>query len=250
MPRDMKRDLEGDIERSSGIALWRQIEESIAGDIRARVFKPGDRLPTESVLAARFGVNRHTLRRAIAALQQAGLIRVEQGRGTFVQEDVVDYRVGKRTRFSENIASRQRQPGGRMLQAREAPAEPEVAEALGVVNGERMLVIEMLREVDGIPLSVSTHSFPKARCEGLVEALERSGSLTQALFSIGIKDYTREQTRVTTRLPTAQEARLLSQSRGQPVLVSESVNVDPGGIPIEYTVARFAGQRIQFVFSF
>lgn len=238
------------MERVTGIALWRQIEEAITRDVRARVFKPGDRLPTEADLAARFGVNRHTLRRAMAALQEAGLIRVEQGRGTFVQDDVVDYQVSKRTRFSENIASRQRLPGGRLLQSQEVPADVEVAKALGVVNGERMLLIEMLREVDGTPLSVSTHHFPKARCEGLIEALQQSGSLTRALFSIGIKDYTREQTRVTTRLPTAQEARLLNQSRGQPVLVSESVNVNLDGIPIEYVVARFAGQRVQFAFSF
>ncbi|NMG05122.1 phosphonate metabolism transcriptional regulator PhnF [Azoarcus taiwanensis] len=238
------------MERVTGIALWRQIEESITREIRARVYKPGDKLPTETSLAAHYGVNRHTLRRAMAALQEAGLIRVEQGRGTFVQEDVVDYRVGKRTRFSENIASRQRLPSGRLLQAQEVAADTEVAKALGVVNGERMLLIEMLREVDGTPLSVATHYFPKARCEGLIEALERTGSLTQALFSIGIKDYTREQTRVTTRLPTGPEARLLDQSRGQPLLVAESINVDPGGIPIEYVVARFAGQRIQFVFSF
>ncbi len=238
------------MERVTGLAVWRQIEESITREIAARVYKPGDQLPTETCLAARFCVNRHTIRRAMAALQQTGLIRVEQGRGTFVQEDMLDYLVGKRTRFSENVASRQRRPSGRLLQAQQVKADAEVAKALGLTKGEAMLRIEMLREVDGTPLSLSTHHFRKARCEGLIEALQNTGSLTQALFSLGIKDYTREQTRVTTRLPTAQEARLLEQSRGQPVLLAESVNIDPEGIPLEYVVALFAGQRVQFTFSF
>lgn len=238
------------MERVTGIALWRQIEQTLATEIRGGSWKPGDRLPTEADLATRFGVNRHTLRRAVGALQEAGLVRIEQGRGTFVQEDVVDYQVGKRTRFSENIITTNRQPGGRLLRGVEVPADRDVARALGVKPGERMLLIELLREADATPLSVASHYFPKARCEGLIEAFEDTGSITRALFRIGIKDYTREMTRVMTRLPVGDEARLLQQARSQPVLVSESVNVDPTGLPIEYALARFAGQRVQFVFEF
>lgn len=237
------------MENVTGIALWRQIEEVLAREIRARIYKPGDRLPTEADLAARFQVNRHTLRRAMATLQEAGLVRIEQGRGTFVQEAVVDYRVGKRTRFTENIASRQRQPGGRVLACGERAAESQVARALGLAAGSPLLWVEMLREVDGVPLSVTLHQFSKTRCEGLLGALEKTGSLTSALFEVGVKDYTREETRVSTRLPTSEEARLLQQSRNHPVLVSESVNLDADGIPIEYSLARCAGQRLQFIFS-
>ena len=238
------------MERASGVALWRQIEQTLAGEIRGGGWKPGDRLPIEAELATRFGVNRHTLRRAMSALEDSGLVRVEQGRGTFVQEDVVDYQVGKRTRFSENIAITNRQPGGKLLRALEVPADRDAARALGVKPGERLLLLELLREADATPLSVSRHWFPKTLCEGIIDAYEEAGSITRALFRIGIKDYTRESTRITTRLPLGDEGRLLQQARSQPVLVSESVNVDPAGHPIEYSVASFAGQRVQFVFEF
>lgn len=238
------------MERVTGIALWRQIEQALTSEIRGGAWKPGDRLPTEAELSARFGVNRHTLRRAVSALQETGLVRIEQGRGTFVQEDVVDYQVGKRTRFSENIITTRRQPGGRLLRGLEVPADADIARALGVKPGERMLLIEILREADHTPLSVSSHYFPKSRCDGLISAYEETGSITRALFRIGIKDYTRESTRVLTRLPLGDEARLLHQARSQPVLVSESVNIDANGLPIEYALARFAGQRVQFVFEF
>ena len=61
-----------DLSRGSGVALWRQIASQIEEDIAARHFPPGGRLPTEQELATRFEVNRHTLRRAVAALEDKG----------------------------------------------------------------------------------------------------------------------------------------------------------------------------------
>src|SRR5580704_3210773 len=97
------------IERGAGVALWRQIEERLQAEIAGGAVMPGARLPTEHDLAARFQVNRHTVRRALAGLVQRGLVRVEQGRGAFVQEDVIDYALGKRTRFTENILRHRRE---------------------------------------------------------------------------------------------------------------------------------------------
>ena len=96
--------------RSAGVALWRQIAQMLEAEIRQGVYPPGGQLPTEAQLAARFRVNRHTLRRAIASLQEGGHLRVEQGRGTFVQEETIEYPVARRTssgsvRHSSPLAS-------------------------------------------------------------------------------------------------------------------------------------------------
>src|SRR5262245_55865358 len=104
-------------ERTAGMALWRIIETTLATEISAGVFKPGDRLPTEAELARRFAVNRHTLRRAMAALADAGKVRIEQGRGTFVQENVIEYPVSRRTRFSEVLTAQHYHPRGELLRA-------------------------------------------------------------------------------------------------------------------------------------
>ena len=65
------------LQRGQGVALWRQIVQEIAGDIATGRFRGGDKLPTEPELAERFKVNRHTLRRAMAALAEEGLVRIE-----------------------------------------------------------------------------------------------------------------------------------------------------------------------------
>ncbi|HTN11112.1 MAG TPA: GntR family transcriptional regulator [Acetobacteraceae bacterium] len=76
--------------REDGVALWRQIANALEAEIAAATLAPGARLPTEAQLAARFAVNRHTVRRALEEMSRNGLIRVEQGRGSFVAEDVLD----------------------------------------------------------------------------------------------------------------------------------------------------------------
>ncbi|WP_293761837.1 GntR family transcriptional regulator, partial [uncultured Aquitalea sp.] len=81
------------IERGSGVAVWRQIENTLAEEIAGGRLQAGERLPTELQLAERFGVNRHTIRRAVSTLVERGLLRVEQGRGTFVQDNAIDYAI-------------------------------------------------------------------------------------------------------------------------------------------------------------
>ena len=98
------------IEQEPGVAVWRQIWQTLHRDISSGGYQPGEKMPTEAMLSKRFGVNRHTVRRAISDLVDRGLVRVEQGRGTFVAEDVVEFVVGERTRFTELMSAQQRTP--------------------------------------------------------------------------------------------------------------------------------------------
>jgi GntR family phosphonate transport system transcriptional regulator len=94
--------------RGDGVALWRQIASRLEEAITSGQLVSGARLPTEAELAEALAVNRHTIRRAMEELTSRGLVRVEQGRGSFVAEEVVEYPLGSRTRFSEIIRSQSR----------------------------------------------------------------------------------------------------------------------------------------------
>lgn len=238
------------LQRRAGVALWRQIAETLEKDIRDQVFAPGQKLPTEAELAARFAVNRHTVRRGIAFLEQEGVIRVEQGRGTFVQQRVVDYRLGKRTRFTENIQKQSRIPSGELLHALVLPADANVAKHLQLRKGAPVVLIESLGKVDGRPISIAAHHFPARRFPNMIEVYNRTRSVTKALAHYGVDDYTRKETRITARLPNVAEARLLELPRSQPLLVTESVNVDLNGHVIEYGCGRMAADRAQLVVTF
>lgn len=235
--------------RQDGVALWRQIATRLQQDIGAGVYVPGGRLPTEAELSQRFGVNRHTVRRALEELSRGGLVRVEQGRGSFVAEDVLEYAVEARTRFSEWIRKHNMEPSGKLLQLRETAADSHIAAGLGIRSGSRVVLLERLGFADDRPVGISQHYFPAARLRGILDALRASPTITEALKSVGVSDYLRQTTRVTARLPNAEEAELLRMPRNRPLLVTENINVDRAGTVVEFGISRYPTPRVQIVFE-
>ena len=235
--------------RQPGMTLWRQIAETLRQEIGGSDYPPGARLPTEAELSARFDVNRHTVRRALEELSHGGLIRVEQGRGTFVAEDVLDYAIGPRTRFSEWIRRHNKEPSGRVLRLRELAADSAIAAGLGIRAGARVVLLERLGMADDTPVSLVRHYFPSARLRGILNALSATPRITDALKSVGVEDYVRQVTRVSARAPTATEADLLRMARNRPVLITESVNVDRAGTVVEFSVGCYPTPRVQIVFE-
>ncbi len=235
--------------RQDGISLWRQIASRLQHDIGAGLYPPGGRLPTEAELSHHFGVNRHTVRRALEELSRGGLVRVEQGRGSFVAEDVLEYAVEPRTRFSEWIRRHNMEPSGRLLQLKETAADSHVASGLGIRSGSRVIFLERLGFADDRPVSLSQHYFPAAKLRGLLDALRATPTITEALKAVGVSDYLRQITRVTARLPNAEEAELLRMPRNRPLLVTENVNVDRAGTVVEFGVSRYPTPRVQIVFE-
>lgn len=236
----------GALAHREGVALWRQITNTLTGEIRSGDYGPGARLPTEAELAHRFRVNRHTIRRAMEELSRAGLARVEQGRGAFVPEDVLDYVVAPRTRFSEWIRRHNKEPSGRTLRLGKEPAGPAAAAALGVAEGSLVTVLHRLGLADGRPVSIGTHHFPP-RLAGLEAGLSTCPTITDALRAAGVADYQRQITRITAALPTPEEATLLETPRSRPLLVTENVNVDGEGRVVEFGLTRYPTPRVQIV---
>lgn len=116
--------------RRSGVSVWKQIADTLTSEIRNRIYTETGRLPGEVELAARFQVNRHTMRHALAALQTDGLVRIEPGRGMFIQHELMDYTLSRRTRFSENLLRQGLLPSKQLLTARQMPAPDRAAKAL------------------------------------------------------------------------------------------------------------------------
>lgn len=237
------------ISRQVGVSLWRQIAARLQGGIGDGTYPPASRLPTEAQLSAKFGVNRHTVRRALEELSRAGLVRVEQGRGSFVAEDVIDYAVEPRTRFSEWIRRQNKEPSGRVLQLTETAANAQVAAGLGIRAGARVILFERLGLADERPVSLTRHFFPAAKFRGLLDLLRNSSSITDALRQVGVADYMRQTTRITARMPNPDEAELLRIPRGRPVLVAENLNVERGGAIVEFGLGLYPTPRVQIVFE-
>lgn len=225
-------------------AIWTAISATLAAEIAQGHYRPGDRLPAEAALAVRFGVNRHTVRRALAALAEAGTIHARRGAGVFVATRPNDYPIGRRVRFHRNILDTGRTPSRRFSRLETRRADAGEAAALGLSADAEVHVVEGISLADGEVLAVFRSVFPAARLPGFLERLRENGSVTASLAALGVSDYTRAETRLTAKVARGPLALRLRLSEGAPVLRSISLNVDPDGRPVEFGTTWFAGDRV------
>lgn len=234
------------MERRSGISLWRQIADQIRRDIGQNRLGANGRLPPETALAAHFDVNRHTLRSAIAALVEEGVLRAEQGRGTFVERRRrLTYPIGVRTRFSEGLRDQARDRRGHLLDHRLEAADQRTAEALALAPDARVIRMDTVSEADGRPVSRATSWFDADRFAGFAEAYRELGSITLAFQRYGVADYFRASTLVSARHADDGDLDDLRLSAGAIVLVAVAVNIDTEGRPIQFAETRFAADRVE-----
>jgi len=231
-----------------GVALWRRIADEIRLDIIGGKISSGEQLPTEAALAQRFSANRHTVRRALAVLAEEGVVRAEQGRGTFVnQARRLSYRIGRRTRLSEGLAGQVQDMHGELLSSRHENASASVARGLGLRPGARVVRLERLSHVDGRPLSRGTSWFPYQRFPTIDQVFAQTGSITQAFAELGVADYARRSTRISARYGTPDEIRDIALVPGSVLLVTEIIDVDAEDRPIQYALTRFPADRLELV---
>lgn len=223
--------------------IWKAISDTLRDEIGDHIHRPGDRLPTEAALATRFGVNRHTVRQALAALAGEGLVRARRGAGVFVTATPTDYPIGQRVRFHQNLRAAGRSPAKRLL-ALDTRAASSAERGALQIGDEPVHVYEGLSLSDGQVIALFRSVFPATRLPDLPDHLRVDPSVTNALRACGIADYTRASTRITAKLASATQALHLQIDEGAPVLRTSSVNIDADGTPVEAGLTWFAGDKI------
>jgi GntR family phosphonate transport system transcriptional regulator len=224
--------------------VWAAIVETLSSEIAAGHYLPGDKLPTEAELARRFGVNRHTVRHALAFLAESGTVYARRGAGVFVALRPTDYPLGRRVRFHQNILASGRSPSRQILRLETRPCDPREAEALDLPQNADVHVIEGVSLADGQVLAMFRSVFPAARFPDLLQIVARTHSISAALAENSVVDYTRRSTKMTAIAADALLALHLRLPQGAPLLRTVAVNVDAAGKPIEFGKTWFAGERV------
>jgi GntR family phosphonate transport system transcriptional regulator len=234
------------LQRQTGVALWRQIADRIRIEIAGE--RGRDRLPPETELASRFGVNRHTVRAAIASLVLEGVLRAEQGRGTFInQRSRLRYPIGRRTRFSSGLEGQANATETRFLSHDVEPASTEVAGMLDLEPGSSVIRLELLGLADGTALSRATAWFDAVRFGGIAQRCQETGSITRALAALGVTDYLRRSTAIAAAHASDADCASLGLSPGAIVLVTQAIDEDAEGRPVQFNRSRFAADRVELV---
>jgi GntR family transcriptional regulator len=216
-----------------------QIEAHLAGQIVSGAMAPGERLPPERHLAQAHGVSRMTVRQALGALADRGLIERGVGRGTFVADPRVRHDLSRVAGFSDVLRRQGLVPGARVRSVRLVSGPPPPLEG-GAWR------IRRLRTGDGVPLALEDSWVPA----DLVPDLD-GRELTGSLYALLRDAYGLEPERATEALEpavaTAAEARLLGIPAGSALMVVERVTYAAGDRPIEAARDVFRGDRARFV---
>jgi GntR family transcriptional regulator len=236
----------GVLQRDHPIPLYQQLETALRAQIESGRYAEHQRLPSERELVDQFGVSRMTVRQALVALTQEGLIYGRVGKGTFISAPKIDQQFFALTGFTEDIQQRGQQPSSRVLKAVSQAASKEVASALQIEPQTRVLNLVRLRLADGIPLAIECAFLPEHLCPDLLTHDLAHESLYDVLRNQYGWKLVRARQTIEARLAAGEELRLLGIQPPAPVLALERITFVSENLPIEYVRSQYRGDRYKF----
>jgi len=221
--------------------LYRQIARLITNSLQAGEWKPGEAIPSELDLAARYRVSQGTVRKAIDELAASNLLVRRQGKGTYVAthaEETTQFRFLRLAPDTPPGAASpaQREPlSRRFLDCRRQRAPADVARAIGLHGGEAALQVRRLLYFRSRPVVLDEIWLSAALFKGLTSSrLSAYQGPMYGLFEteFGVRMVrAEEQIRAVAAAPGAAE--LLEVAPGVPLLSVERVAYTYGDRPVE-----------------
>jgi GntR family transcriptional regulator len=217
--------------------LYQQIKGLILQSLQAGEWKPGEAIPSEMDLAARFRVSQGTVRKAIDELAAENLLVRRQGKGTFVAthaEQHVQYRF---LRLVPDVGEREtQQPAERtILECRRTRASAEIARTLGLRTGDAVVQVRRVLSFAGVPTILEDLWLPGLAFKGLTaEQMADYQGATYAMFELefGVR-MVRAEEKLRAVAADAQQARLLAVPAGTPLLSVERIAFTYNDVPME-----------------
>lgn len=224
--------------------LWHQAEIALRALIERGEWQSGTQIPNEERLGDLLGISRITLRHALRNLEEAGLLRREHGRGTFVRSATVVAGVRGLTSFTEEMQTLALTAGTTLLAAQRLTATADIADALELTLGDPVVQLKRLRLGNGMPIGIQTTHLPEARVPGLFE----DAAAVQSLYSwlkghcgiVPVK--AKEVYRVGSVADV--DAELIKLPAGTAAFEVERVTYDSKG-PFEYALSTMRADRYE-----
>jgi GntR family transcriptional regulator len=216
--------------------LYLQIKALVEGGLARGEWQPGEAIPSEMLLASRFGVSQGTVRKAIDALAADNLLVRRQGKGTFVATHTEERASNFRFLRIRRNDGHEEVPASRLLELRRAKAGPEVARALELRVGTALLVVRRVLEYGNEPVLYDEIALPAALFKGLTRArLEAHRGSMYAFFEtqFGVR-MLRAREKLTAVPAERTTAAILKVEVGHPLLAVERVTLTYGDRPVEH----------------
>ncbi len=234
------------LRRHHPIPLYQQLEATLRAQIESGQYGTHQRLPSERDLSFQFGVSRMTVRQALDALTQSGLIYGKVGKGTFISEPKIDQQLVALTGFSEEMHRRGQASTSRVLKAISVSATKDVAVALQIEPKTRVFNLLRVRLANGAPLAIENCFLPAHLCPDILSHDFSRESLYDVLRNQYGWHLVRAQQTIEARLANEDDRKLLQLKLPAPILAMERITMVEQGFPIEYTRSAYRGDRYKF----
>jgi DNA-binding GntR family transcriptional regulator len=225
---------------------YERLADELRTAIRKREYAPGERLPSETAFAATHGVSRQTVRHVLHKLSSEGIVRTEQGRGTFVQPR--DAQFNKQIGSLPDLLALLPESRIERVDGPHVREDATAAERLQL-RDRRVVVMTWLRLIEDEPLCIFSTSFPRD-LEPAAKAWERAwlasgvGEQTASLVPIldGFLTYpVVEAEQIINAVPAGpREARALHLDEGDPVLEVDRIYLTADSRPVTFTRSYFS----------
>lgn len=225
-----------------------QLRDRIADLIRDEGLRPGDKLPTEAQLTARFKISRPALREALKLLEQDGVITVEHGRGRFISA-MSAVHVDRPITVFESVTDMARQygyqPKNKVLSIAEEAPDEIIARQLHLQPGERVIRIERLRLEGDTPIMYCLDYVPRSLIPARLYDIDWSGSLLALLDEHKQRPRMSAASVKAVMLPDEVVARNDLRDFGPALLITETC-FSAAGLPVIYAIDYHRGSHFTF----
>jgi GntR family transcriptional regulator len=232
------------IDHSSPIPLYKQIEDYIRDLIDSGDYDKGKLLPKEEDLAKRFGVSRNTVRQGMYKLVMEGLLIRKKGVGTIVATQTITTHLDEWHSFTQEMSKQGVSLKNYSVKVIRESADKTLAEAFQIDEGVKLVKLERLRGNDEIPFVYFISWFhPRVGLTGeenfnqpLYQILEESLSIFPSRSNEELK----------AELANKEVAEYLNISEDDPVLFRKRLVYDAGDRIIEYNIGFYRGDKFTY----
>ena len=234
-------------DRPSSLYLF--VKDEIEELIAKGEFKFGDQLPSEHDLSRRYRVSRMTLREALRALEEEGLVARKQGTGTFVKassqriKSILDVNYG----VTEMIKNMGFHPGTKEIKVEEVLADSHMVKALNVKEGSKIITIERVRTADNAPVVYTLDMIPVSVLSNIDDIKELGESVYDFLEKKCNVVLSSNTARLFSTKATRKLANKLKIKLNSPLFLLEQMDTDQTGKPIMFSREYFVNDYFDFV---
>lgn len=237
------------IDRHTSTPLYLQLKDVIAQEIHSGALKPGSRVGSEAELERTHGISRITVRLAINALVQDGVLYRVPGKGTYVASRKVAP-LAAFTSFSENMVAQGLTPSYHLLSAALDDPPPRIRQELRLGEQDRAWHIERLLLADNEPMGLQDGYYPRRLLGNGGTAITPESLASQSLYAalertLDAPLWKAEET-VEPANANRKEVKLLGVPIGAPVLVVRRLAYLSTGEPVESVKLVFRGDTYRY----